>query len=136
IRGPDIATAELADILVPVDLHHQPARGNGTQQIREGRQREHFGHVGSLTDASTIERRLSACHSKPVSRSRRAGGDVAGQFEGELAAHSWAAVDEDLPAMGFGNLLHDVQPDAEADQVAGRLALDAGESLEELALVL
>src|SRR5438445_12748742 len=55
----------------------------------------------------------------------------AGQLEGELATGPRPAVDEDPPAVGFGDLLHDVKADAEADEVAGRLGLDAGKALEE-----
>src|SRR5438128_4832905 len=82
---------------------------------------------------------MSGSPSRLVSRSRRLrgmSGGAAGQFEGEFTARSWAAVDEDSPAMGFGDLLDDVQADPKADEMAGSLGLDAGESPEELTLVL
>ena len=47
ISGPDIAAAQLAEVLVAVDLHHQPARRDGTEQIGEGCQHEHLRHGGS-----------------------------------------------------------------------------------------
>src|SRR5205823_13154444 len=65
---PDIAAAQLAEVLVAIDLHHQPARGNGAEEVAEGQQGEHFQHGGVLKDASTIDRGLWRCHPCRLSR--------------------------------------------------------------------
>src|SRR2546422_6847788 len=90
-------------------------------------------------DASTIDRRLYGCHqSRYHLLSRLRGQRIlgAGQFQREFAARPWPAVDEHPPAVGFGDLLHDVKADSQAQEMAGCLGLDPGEALEELALVL